>query len=441
MVEFNTDQKYFKEYSLKLIFQNVVMGLMMSADKIIASMFIGVNALVATNLIGPMQLMIYAVSTLLMSGLGSYVGLLIGQGKIDKANRTSSAVLILLTGIISIVTLLVITFPSEIAYFVGARGEVLHLTKDYLFYVSWGFIPMVVASAIDVLIMNDGSPGFIMKVNIVSTILNLFLNIVFVAYFNLGIVGLAVATTISNLIHLVTSGYYFVTKCTTLKLVKPSISTKVLFRIVYNGTSDFLGMFSEGLKRYVINIAIITFLTPKHMEAYAIVSMFIIIFVSSVFYGTALGLQPIFSKMMGAMHYDRLKPLLNYSVKNSNYIALTIFVLAVPFLKPVLGLFSNDLETINIGFYIYLTFGFATLFENLPNAVIMFFTAINRPIESVVFSVTRTVILLPCLTYFSVYAFGASGLMLGTLFAEIIMIMLCYKYLNGIDFTKMQIVE
>ncbi len=48
-MEFNSDKYYFREYSLKLILQNVVMGgLMMAADKIIAALFIGVNALVAT---------------------------------------------------------------------------------------------------------------------------------------------------------------------------------------------------------------------------------------------------------------------------------------------------------------------------------------------------------------------------------------------------------
>lgn len=417
------------------------MGLMLAADKIIASLFIGINALVATNLIGPMQLMIYAISTLFMSGLGSYVGLLLGRNNIDKASKTSSSVLLILTVIMTLVTAIVMTYSKEIAYFVGARDDVLSLTTDYLYYVSFGFIAMVLASAIDVLIMNDGHPDFIMKVNIGTTILNLALNVAFVALLDLGIIGLAVATTICNIVHLVVSSYFFTVKCTTLKLVKPNFDKQVLTRIVYNGASDFLGMFSEGLKRYVINIAIITFLTPRHMEAYSIVSMFIIIFTSSVYYGTALGLQPIFSRMMGAMKFDRLKPLLYFSIKQSNLIALGIYILAIPFFKTILGFFMSDPKTIQVGFYIYLTFGFATLFENLPNATIMFFTAINRPLESILFSVVRTVLLLPILTYICISFFGQSGIMLGTLFAEAIAIMISYTYLRSIDFSKMPIVE
>jgi len=417
------------------------MGLMMAADKIIASLFIGVNALVATNLIGPMQMMIYAVSTLFMSGLGSYIGLLIGQKKISKANSASSLVLAILSIFMVIVTAGVLVFSKEIAYFVGARGSVFKLTKDYLYFVSLGFIPMVLASAMDILIMNDEHPSFVMKVNIGSTLLNLGLNILFVAVFNLHIVGLATATTISHLIHFIISANYFKSHCKTLKLVKPKFDISILKRIIYNGTSDFLGMFSEGLKRYVINIAIITFLTAKHMEAYSIVSMFIIIFISSVYYGTALGLQPIFSKMMGAMAFPRLVPLLKYSVKFSHVIALVVFLIAMPLMPTILGFFISDPVTIQIGFYIYLTFGFATLFENLPNAIIMFFTAINRPLESIVFSVVRTIILLPVLSYFAIAHLGQSGLMIGTLLAELIVIAATVIYMKSIDFTHMQVVE
>ena len=177
------------------------------------------------------------------------------------------------------------------------------------------------------------------------------------------------------------------------------------------------------------------------MEAYSIVSMFVIIFVSSVFYGTAQGMQPIFSKMMGAAAFERLKPLLHYSVKQSNIIAFVIFIVVLPFSSSLLGLFLSDIETIKIGSYIFMTYGFATLFENLPNGAIMFFTAINRPLESIVFSVVRTIFLLPVLTYISIYLFGQAGLMLGTLFAESIMIMVSYRYLKGISFDKMSIVE
>lgn len=440
-MEFKSDKYYFKEYSLKLILQNVVMGLMMSADKIVAALFIGVNALVATNLIGPLQMMIYAISTLFMSGLGSYVGLLIGRQDIEKANRVASGVLAVLTVLITAVTLFVVIFAKDLAYFAGARGDVLSLTTDYLYYVSFGFIAMVLASALDILIMNDGHPDFIMKVNIGTALLNLTMNVILVAVFHMGIIGLAISTAVSNLVHLAATLVYFKTHSKKLKLVKPQVEWKSLKRILYNGTSDFLGMFSEGLKRYVVNIAIITFLTPKHMEAYSVVSMFTMIFISSVYYGAALGIQPILSQMMGAMRFERLKPLLNYSVKKSNIIALAIYLIVMPFFKPLLGYFIQDSETLQIGMYIYITFGFATLFENLPNAIIMFFTAINRPLESVLFSVSRTVILLPLLTYLCIALFGQFGLMLGTLIAEVIIIVISYSYIRKLDFEKLAVVS
>lgn len=440
-MEFKSNKGYFKEYSLVLIFKNVIMGIMMAADKIIGAIFIGVNALVATNLIGPLQVIIYAISALFMGGLGSYVGLLLGRKDAEKANRASSLTMLVLTSIMSVITVLIMMYPEKISYFFGARGDILEITSTYLFYVSLGFMPMVLAAAIDIVIMNDGSPKFIMKVKLFSTVLNVMLNLFLVAILKWGIIGLAIATTISNLVHLIISAYYYLFKCKTLKLVAPKLDFEILIRILYNGSSDFIGMFSEGLKRYVINIAIISFLTAKHMEAYSVVSMFVIIFISSVFYGTAQGMQPIFSNMMGAKKFDRLKPLLNYSVRKSNIIALVIFIIAIPFMEATLGLFLNDPETIKIGFYLYLSYGLATLFENLPNAAIMFFTAIKRPLESIVFSISRTVFLLPIFTYISIFALGESGLMIGTLLAEGIMIVATIKYLKPLKFESMLIVE
>jgi Na+-driven multidrug efflux pump len=413
---------------------------MYTADKLIAGLFIGASALVATTLISPLMFFIAALSSFFISGLGAYVGLLIGKEKSAKASSVSSGILILM-GLMGIVmTIPSIIYTEEIALFLGAREEFLTLSMDYIKFFSLSFPLLLLGKGLDVLILNDGSPRYSFILNIVTTVSNLLLNIIAVALLGWGIKGLAIATVISSGIELLGGSWYFIYKSKLIKLSTPTFHLLTFLRIAYNGISDFAMMIVEAVMVYVINIAFVRYLTPQHFEAYAAVSIIIILFYS-IYMGATMGLQPILSQMMGRGEFKPLKSLLNYSVKKTLIYGGIAYVLLLPFVKTILRLFIDEPLTLDYGLYFYITLGAATLLSNYPLQVSIFFTAINRPLESALISILRTLIIIPPLVFILIILIGAGGIALGFAIADLIIIGGIMMYMKRIDLSKLKVYD
>ncbi len=115
---------------------------------------------------------------------------------------------------------------------------------------------------------------------------------------------------------------------------------KAIFRVIYNGISDFAVMIVESVMVYVVNMAFITYLTPGHFEAYAAANIIISMFYS-IYLGASMGLQPMLSQMMGEKRFAGLKPLISYSIRKSFAYGLLIYIGLMPFVRWILGLFSK----------------------------------------------------------------------------------------------------
>lgn len=439
----NKNKEYkmtFKKYASPMIIRSVFNSFMYTADKMIAAIFIGASALVATTLVSPLMYFVYGISALFIGGLGAYVGLLIGKRKMEDANKIASSVILLLF-LIGILMTLAIYFNSQmISQLLGAKGQILQMTNDYLKVFSLSFTFMLLGRTLDILIYNDGGTKYSFLVNILTTLMNLTLNVIAIALFDMGIIGLAFATLISNVFLALSGFYYLLFKSSQIKLVKTSIDFKKILRIVYNGLSDFSMLIVDAVMVYVVNIAFVKFLSPVHFEAYAAANILMIMFYS-IFMGATSGLQPVLSQSMGAREFNYLQGLLQFAVKKAGKIGIVVYLISIPFARGILALFlTKDLQ-LDLGLFYYFTMGFAVLFSNYPLQVSIFFTAINRPIESSVISVARTLILIPSLVFIGIMTFGAIGLPLGFLVADLILIVCLLIYMKKVDLSKLKVLD
>lgn len=431
-------KEQFKRYGKPMIIRSMFNSLMMTADKLIAALFIGASALVATTLVSPLMFLMAAFAMFFITGLGAYVGLLIGRDEVEKANALSSGIILLMASIGFIMMGLSLVFAENFAHFLGARGEFYQLSVDYLRIFSLSFPLLLTARGLDVLILNDGDPQYSFKLNIVASISNLLLNLFAVGILGLGIKGLAGATVIAIGIEFFGGLWYFLKKSKLLHIRKPSLNIKTTLRIVYNGFSDFAMMVVEAITVFVINIAFVNYLTPNHFEAYATVSIIITLFYG-IYMGASGGLQPLFSQMMGRGEFENLLGLAHYSVLKTFKLGVLMYIALIPFIEPLLGFFIEGAETIAIGKFFFLTIGAATLLSNYPLQMTFFFTAINRPLESAFISVMRTLILIPPAMYFLVMILGASGVAIAYVLADGIMIIGLMIFMKKIDLSKLHV--
>lgn len=181
-------KQHFAEYANPMIIRSVFSTIMYTADRLIAALFIGAGALVATTLVSPLMFLIAAFSSLFISGMGAYVGLLIGRDKTEKANHISSGILILMGVLGLVMAIPSILFSEEVAYFLGARNDFFQLAESYLKIFALSFPLLLVGKGMDVLILNDGSPRYSFILNIVVTVTNLLLNLIAVAVLGLSLI-------------------------------------------------------------------------------------------------------------------------------------------------------------------------------------------------------------------------------------------------------------
>ncbi|MBB6481171.1 MATE family efflux transporter [Spirochaeta isovalerica] len=431
---------YFKKYANPMIVRSILSQIMYTADRFIAGIFIGAGALAATTLISPLLFFTAALASLFIGGLGAYIGLLIGRGESARAGRLASGTLILMAALGILLMMPPLLFPGEIARLLGASGSFFPMAKSYLQVLALSFPIMLLSRGLDVLILNDESPKYSFTVNMVGSVSNLLLNFTAVAILDAGVGGLAWATVISSALELSSGAYYFLKKARILKLRKPEIQLKSTLRILYNGLSDFSMMIVESLMVYIVNRAFILYLSEEHFKAFATINIIVTLFYS-IYMGATMGLQPVLSRMTGEGDFRSLKNVLRYSIKKTTLYGIAAYTLILPIIVPILKLFLQGDILLEYGRFFYLTIGGATLLSNLPLQATIFYTAINRPLESAAISIIRTLILIPLFTIFFVKNYFAPGVALGLAASDIILIILLYIFMKKQDFSRIKILD
>lgn len=203
-------RKRYKEYSNRVISTKVILSVASNADNIIAAAFISSVVLASLALLMPLIIFVIALAVLFSSGLGSYVGYLLGKGNKEEANDFASYTMIVITIIAIAIATITSAFAGSIATLLGATGKYNEVATTYLRIIGISFMPQIIAIVLDKLILNDGAPKFTFYVNIASMFVNLGLNVIFfVIGFSMGVNGLALATLISHIVHLGVDIYYF----------------------------------------------------------------------------------------------------------------------------------------------------------------------------------------------------------------------------------------
>lgn len=433
-------RKNYNEYSNRVITTKVILSVAANADNIIAAAFISSVVLASLALLMPLVIFVIALATLFSSGLGSYVGYLLGKNREDDANDIASYVMIAITMIAVVIAVIGSAFASQIASLLGATGEYHHVATIYLRILGISFMPQIISIVLDKLMLNDGAPRFTFYVNIASMLVNLSLNIVFVIGFGMGVNGLALATLISHIFHLGVDIHYFLHRAKVIRFVFPKNHIRSFLDMIYNGSSDFLSVFTDAIMVYVVNISILHFLPRHYLEAFAAATLFTV-YITKIYVGSQVGLQPITSRLFGRAHFKELKEIFFYSLKRSLLYGVVMYVLLIPVAYFLLPFLLDDVSLVPVAFRIYVGVGIAFIASCIGIQVILFYTAINRPVESLVIAALRTLVLIPVSCFMMIYLFKVDGIAIGFLLPELIISSVFFAVFPRMDIAKYRLVE
>ncbi|MDA0120302.1 MATE family efflux transporter [Vibrio sp. T11.5] len=311
------------------------------ADGIIVGYGVGTMALAGISMSFP--LLFVAISLAMLIGVGSsmVIAIKLGENQSAVANRVfhySCSISVLVSVALACVLLV---FTDTWVGLLGASADIQPYLKEYLIYWTLFLPTLFLRFSFSFFVNNDKSPHISRNANIVSSLLNVLLDLLFVLVFEWGIKGAAIATGISQALAVIYMAYHFYLgeKHLSFKNYAFKIRDREQKRVIGLGFPIFISEISGALAFAMLNKAAISHGGSEAGAALATVN-FTLFFVMKFLVGAAFSVQPVFGFNHGAKNHHRIEALLNFSLKFVFVIGVLAYVLIYLFAEQLVTLFN-----------------------------------------------------------------------------------------------------
>lgn len=416
------------KFALPAMTMMVFMALYTMVDGVFVARLIGTDALSAVNIVYPLISLIVGAGIMLATGGSAVVAKNMGQGNSLAANRNFTLLVIAGFCVGVMLTLLAQLFLPHILGFLGAEGVLLGYSQGYAFTLVW-FFPMAMFQTF---FITAGRPVIGMLLIIIAGVTNIILDYVFIAVFNMGIAGAALATGIGYCIPAVCGLLYFGLKMNPgLYFVKPRWNGRMLFAACVNGSSEMVASLSGALITFLFNITMLHYIGENGVAAITIV-LYLEYLLVAIYLGYSLGVAPVISYNYGSQNVKRLQRLFKNSLCFVGGSALIIFMVANYFAADFAGIFApqgSDVFKLTVdGFYI---FAFCFLFMGVNIFGSALFTALSNGKISALIAFMRSFVFITFGIIVWPKLFGIAGIWLAVPLGEVLSLMLTMMFFWG----------
>ena len=381
------------KFTLFSIIMMVVSSIYGIVDGLFISNFIGTTAFSAINFIWPVIMILATIGFMLGTGGSALVSKTLGEGRKEKANQLFSMFIgsSIISGIV--LGILGIIFIKPLAALMGAEGNMLTECVKYARVLLISLPFYMLQLEFQSFFVTAEKPHLGLFVTVISGVTNMVLDALFIAVFNWGVIGAAIATALSQVSGSVVALIYFaLSKTSLLKLVKFRFDFKSLGKACVNGSSELMSNVSMSLVSILYNIQLLNMIGENGVSAYGVLMYVCMIFLS-IFIGFSIGVAPIIGYNHGAKNHGELKNVYKKSMVIILLSSVAMFIISEIFARPLSLIFvSYDQELLELtcrAFYIY---SFSYLFAGIAIFASSFFTALNNGLISAIISFLRTLI-------------------------------------------------
>jgi len=421
----------------KYVIPSLLGLLAISSASIVDGYFIGnyagATSLAAINISYPITTILFGLSLMFAVGSSVTVGKLMGEKKTQDASNTFTKSIIAVS-IVSIITCLLIFINlGNILDLINVEEKLREETFNYL-PILLVFLPfLMTAIVLDYFVRVDENPNLSFFALLLSSLINILLDYIFIVEFNWGISGAAYATGISQAAIIIILIPHFFSKKANLEIIKPYGSWLSLLKPLKNGVSEFINESSAGITVMIFNYIMLQNFGDKGVASYTIIGYFIMISLM-ISFAISDGVQPIISKNYGAKYFHRIKSFLKLAFFTIIIIEtiITLLILTIP--EILIGIFLNDSELqtklITIEFISYAWPAFLFLGVNI--LITSYLTAVQKPMYSAIIATLRSLILPIIFIFLLSYSFGNKGIFMALAVTEFITFMIAITiFLNN----------
>ncbi len=428
-------------FALPMLFGNIFQQMYNVVDAIIIGKVLGKEALAAVGASFPLIFALISFVVGVAMGSTIIIAQYFGAKDMGRVKRAIDTLYIFMFFASIALTVIGIYSSEYIFRLIQLPEEVIPLAVDYFQIYSYGFVFFFGFQGTSAIMRGLGDSRTPVYFLVVSTIMNIALDLFFVLVLGWGVQGVAAATIIAQ------GGAFF---------------SIVIYLNLYHSFLDFSPlkmkfdkeMFRKSLKIGLPSGLQQTFVSVGFLALYRIVNAFgtptiaaysIAMRIDSFAVLPAMNFSAAISTFvgqnMGANKIGRISSGVKSTLKMMSVVSISITLLAVLFAEPIIGVFTNDAEVIEIGKnYLFIVSPFYVGFAAMFVLMGVLRGAGDTMTSMIITIITLWAIRIP-LSYFLSVEFGSIGIWWGIPLAWVIGLSLSLIYYKTGRWKKMGVVR
>ena len=356
------EYKLIFKFALPMLIGNVFQQLYNIVDSAIVGNFIGKQALAAVGASFPLIFLLISLIVGITIGSTIIISQYFGAKKFEQIRKAVDTIniILLITAIITMV--LGIIFSEEIFILIDLPRDIIPYATEYLQVFLLGLPFMFGFQGISAILRGVGDTKTPLYFLIISTLLNIILDLIFVLVLDFGITGVAYATVIAQSVALLSAIVWVRTNEMLNFRIKGIVFDFDIFK-----ESVRIGL-PSGMQNIFVSLGMMAILSIVNQFGTDVVAAY-----SSAMRIDSLAMLPamVFSNALsgfvgqniGANKLDRVKKGLYATLIMSVITSIIITSLIIIFEYQLMSLFTNDTEVIRIGVeYLVIVSSFYTIF-------------------------------------------------------------------------------
>ena len=360
-------------------------------DGIFVGHFIGQEALAAVNLVMPLIMIITALADMVATGSSVRISILLGRGDHSEARRVFTVCLGLIASVSTVFGLAGFLLARPLIDLMGADGLTADYAVEYLRMFSL-FMPLCcIYYSTDNYLRVCGRMNLSMTINIVSSLLNIVLDVLLIVVLHQGLWAAALASCLSMSLGAVWSLVPFIRRKLPLVFTRGTISLRQMRRILINGSSEFFVSIAGSLMAVVMNVVLLRLGGATAVAAIAIVE-YVDSLMGMVIHSMVDALQPAISYCFGAGLIPRMKRIQRAVMASSavlSLLAMLFLLIGGQFLLP-LFIKDGDAALYDMSLRAMQLFALSYLVSWIERTLSGYMTAVERPWHSLAISLLST---------------------------------------------------
>ena len=222
-------------FALPILLGNVFQQVYSLTDTIIIGKKLGNSAIAAVGSTASVVSLMFSLINGLVTGFAIIVSKNFGAGRHDEMRRTIARMLTFASATTALIICAVTIFIEPLLTALNTPLNILGQARDYLFVVALGLVVTLLYNFEAAILRAVGDSVIPLIILIISTALNILLDLLLVCVFEMGVLGAALATVAAQLMSAVVCMIYLVKRRPFLLIKKED------FKFTKESTAELLG--------------------------------------------------------------------------------------------------------------------------------------------------------------------------------------------------------